>query len=83
MSIGFAVTAMTLPLMFYTQAVRGLSPTGSALLMVPMALFTGILAPFVGRLVDRVHPRYIAGTGFALLAGALLWMAAVMTPARS
>ncbi|MFZ2530748.1 MAG: MFS transporter [Rhodococcus sp. (in: high G+C Gram-positive bacteria)] len=79
-SIGFAVTAMTLPLMFYTQAVRGLSPTGSALLMVPMALFTGILAPFVGRLVDRVHPRYIAGTGFALLAVALLWMAAVMTP---
>ncbi|MGV9744113.1 MFS transporter [Rhodococcus zopfii] len=79
-SIGFAVTAMTLPLMFYAQAVRGLSPTGSALLMVPMALFTGILAPFVGRLVDRVHPRYIAGTGFALLAIALLWMAAVMTP---
>jgi EmrB/QacA subfamily drug resistance transporter len=79
-SIGFAVTAMTLPLMFYAQAVRGLSPTGSALLMVPMALFTGMLAPIVGRLVDRVHPRYIAGTGFALLALALLWMSAVMTP---
>ncbi|WP_307846527.1 MULTISPECIES: MFS transporter [unclassified Rhodococcus (in: high G+C Gram-positive bacteria)] len=79
-AIGFTVTAMTLPLMFYAQAVRGLSPTGSALLMVPMAVFTGILAPFVGRLVDRVHPRYIAGTGFALLAISLVWLSAVMTP---
>ncbi|WP_420751901.1 MFS transporter [Rhodococcus sp. O3] len=79
-AIGFTVTAMTLPLMFYAQAVRGLSPTGSALLMVPMAVFTGILAPFVGRLVDRVHPRYIAGTGFALLAIALVWLSVVMTP---
>ncbi|MGW0020023.1 MFS transporter [Rhodococcus sp. NPDC003382] len=79
-AIGFTVTAMTLPLMFYAQAVRGLSPTGSALLMVPMAVCTGILAPFVGRLVDRVHPRYIAGTGFALLAISLVWLSAVMTP---
>jgi MFS family permease len=66
--------------MFYAQGVRGWTPTESALLMAPMAVLTGVLAPMVGRLVDRTHPRYIAGTGFALLAVALAWLAALMTP---
>ncbi|AWH01622.1 multidrug MFS transporter [Rhodococcus ruber Chol-4] len=79
-AMGFSVTAMVLPLMFYAQGVRGWTPTESALLMAPMAVLTGVLAPMVGRLVDRTHPRYIAGTGFALLAVALAWLAALMTP---
>lgn len=79
-SMGFAVTSMVLPLMFYAQAVRGLSPTGSALLMVPMAVLTGVLAPNVGKLVDRTHPRYIAAPGFAMLAISLGWLALVMRP---
>ncbi|MEV0945749.1 MFS transporter [Rhodococcus sp. NPDC049939] len=79
-AMGFAITSMVLPLMFYTQAVRGLSPTTSALLLVPMAVLTGVLAPFVGRLVDRTHPRYIAGAGFLLFAVALGWLATVMSP---
>ncbi|MFC4605691.1 MFS transporter [Rhodococcus kronopolitis] len=79
-SMGFAITAMVLPLMFYAQAVRGLSPTGSALLMVPMAVLTGVLAPNVGKLVDRAHPRYIAAPGFLMLAISLGWLALVMTP---
>ncbi len=51
--IGFAVTAMILPVMFYAQAVCGLTPTRAALLTAPMAVATGVLAPFVGRIVDR------------------------------
>lgn len=43
-SMGFSITSMMLPLMFYAQSVRGLSPTGSALLMVPMAVLSGVLA---------------------------------------
>src|SRR5690606_36066983 len=64
----------------YAQAVRGLSPTGAALLMVPMAVISGVLAPFVGRLVDRLHPRLMAGAGFALLGIGFGWFALVMTP---
>jgi len=78
--MGFAITSMVLPLMFYTQAVRGLSPTQSALLLVPMAVLTGIFAPIIGKLVDKTHPRYIAGTGFLLFAIALGWLALVMSP---
>lgn len=78
--IGFAVTAMILPVMFYAQSVRGLTPTGAALLTAPMAVATGVLAPFVGRLVDRSHPRPIIGFGFSTLAVALLWLSVEMTP---
>lgn len=79
-AMGFAMSGMMLPIMFYAQSVTGLSPTRSALLFVPMALLTGILAPNVGKLVDRMHPRYIAGSGLFILAMSMLWFAYEMTP---
>jgi EmrB/QacA subfamily drug resistance transporter len=78
--IGFAVTAMVLPLLFYAQAVCGLSPTRSALLIAPMAIASGALARFVGKLVDRVSPQPIIGFGFSMLAIALTWLSVEMTP---
>ncbi|KNH17630.1 multidrug MFS transporter [Arthrobacter sp. ZBG10] len=79
-TVGFTVTAFSLPLIFYYQLVRGLTPTQSALMMVPMALISGGLAPVVGKLVDRVNPKYITATGLALMAVALLWNSALMQP---
>ena len=78
--IGFVVTAMMLPIMFYAQVVCGLSPTRSALLIAPMAIISGVLAPFVGQLVDRAHPRPILGFGFSMVAIALTWLSIDMTP---
>jgi EmrB/QacA subfamily drug resistance transporter len=78
--IGFAATAMVLPLMFYAQAVCGLSPTRSALLIAPMAITGGLLAPIVGRIVDRAHPRSVVGFGFSALAIGLTWLSIAMTP---
>ena len=78
--IGFAVTAMILPLMFYAQAVCGLSPTRSALLTAPMAITSGFLAPVVGKIVDRVHPLPVVGFGFSMLAIGLTWLSVAMTP---
>ena len=80
-TIGFVATAMFLPLMFYAQAVCGLSPTRSALLTAPMAIATGVLAPFVGKIVDRSHPRPVIGFGFSVLAIGLTWLSIEMTPA--
>lgn len=79
-TIGFVATGMIVPLMFYAQAVCGLTPTQSALLTAPMALATGVLAPFVGRIVDRWHPRPVVGFGFSALAIALTWLSIEMTP---
>ena len=80
--IGFAVTAMILPVMFYAPAVLGLSYTRSALLTAPMAVASGVLAPFVGRMVDRRHPTPIIGFGFSLLAIRLEISAVSTTPGR-
>jgi EmrB/QacA subfamily drug resistance transporter len=79
-TIGFVVTAMILPVMFYAQAVCGLSPTRSALLTAPMAIASGVLAPFVGKIVDRSHPRPVIGFGFSVLAAALTWLSIEMAP---
>ncbi|MHA7175390.1 MFS transporter [Arthrobacter sp. Sr24] len=79
-SMGFSITAMSLPLFFYYQLVRGMTPTQSALMMIPMALLSGVLAPFVGKLVDAVNPRYVAFAGFILMSVSLAWTALLMTP---
>jgi EmrB/QacA subfamily drug resistance transporter len=78
--ISFAATGMMLPLTFYAQAVCGLSPTRSALLIAPMAVCNGVLAPLVGRMVDRYHPRPVLGFGFSVLAIALTWLSFEMSP---
>jgi EmrB/QacA subfamily drug resistance transporter len=79
--MGFVAVGMVLPLMFYLQGVCGLSPTRSALLTAPMAIATGMLAPIVGRIVDRSHPSPVIGSGFAVLSIALTWLSIEMTPA--
>lgn len=78
--ISFTATAMMLPLTFYAQAVCGLSPTRSALLIAPMAIANGVFAPFVGKIVDKYHPRPVLGFGFSVLAIALTWLTFEMSP---
>jgi EmrB/QacA subfamily drug resistance transporter len=75
----FTFVAFVIPLMIYLEEVRGMSPLRAALLTAPIAVATVVLAPVVGRIVDRVHPRPIVVFGFALLAAALVWLARDMT----
>ncbi len=79
--ISFTVTAMILPVMFYAPVVAGLSYTRSALLTAPMAIASGVLAPFVGRIVDRIPPAPIIGFGFSTSAIGLTWLSIDLTPA--
>ena len=81
--MGFAITALSIPIMLWAQVVRGLSPTRAALLLVPMALMTILLAREVGRLTDRVHPRILTGFGFSCLIVGLLTLTFTMTPDTS
>lgn len=78
-TIGFVVTAMIVPVMFYAQEVCGLSPTRSALVVAPMAIASGALAPLVGRIIDRTHPRPVIGFGFSLVAISMTWLSIEMT----
>lgn len=76
----FATTAMMLPLIFYAQSVCGLSPIRAALLIAPVAISSGVLAPFVGRIVDTSHPLPVVGFGFSALAIAMTWLSIEMRP---
>jgi EmrB/QacA subfamily drug resistance transporter len=62
--MGVVASSFGFPIMLYAQAVRGDSPTQAALLMVPMAIMSILLAATVGRMTDTVHPRLIVGFGF-------------------
>ena len=81
--MGFTVTAILFPFMLYAQLVRGLSPTRAALLLVPMAIMSILLARPIGQLTDRIHPRLILTVGFTLLFASYLWTSAEMTPDSS
>lgn len=82
-AMGATVTAFMVPGYFYLQAVRELSPTESALVFAPMAIVTGVCAPFVGKFADRLHPRIVPALGFALYSVSVFWFAALMKPDSS
>lgn len=77
-AVGFTVTSMALPQMFYLQLARGLTPTESALLLIPLAILSGVLAPFAGKLLDRTDPRFLLVPGLLLVGGALVMYAALI-----
>ena len=78
--VGLAVTSMGLPLMFYYQLVRGLTPTQSALMLVPMALLSAGLARPIGLLIDRTDPRRIATLGLVLVGAGMLLYSFLLQP---
>jgi len=64
----------------FFQTVQGYSPLGSGLRILPWTLAPMFVAPLAGAMSDRIDPRRILGTGLALQAVALAWIAAVSTP---
>lgn len=81
--MGATVLTLAFPITLYFQQVHGLTPTGAALMTTPMAVLSGVLAPVVGRLINRVNPRWLAVGGFASIALGLLWLRALMEPDTS
>src|SRR5699024_1459373 len=77
-TVGFGVTSMAFPIMLWAQTVLGCSPTQAALLLAPMAMLSGVLAPFVGRLVDHGDPRILAGIGLGSFSIALFWLGSIL-----
>src|SRR5262249_6299490 len=79
-TMSFTATAMGFPTMLYAQLVRGYSPLNSALLFVPMAVVSIVMAPIVGRFTDKVHPRLLCGAGFAVTALSIFLISRTLTP---
>lgn len=81
--IGFVMTSMPLLVVIYVQSVLGLSPTNAGLLIAPMSLLSGVAAPFVGRMSDRMNPKYLLMFGLLSLSAGLGVIALLITPASS
>jgi MFS family permease len=80
--MGFAATAWAIPLLLFAQKSMGLGILRSALLMVPLAVLSLLLAHPVGKLTDRLHPRNLSVFGLCAVALGTLWLGAVLSPTR-
>ncbi len=49
------------------------------MLLIPMAVLSGVLAPVAGKILDRVDPRLILVPGLICVAAALVWYSALTT----
>lgn len=83
MAIAMAVlfgTIIALPLLL--QQVLGAEPLSVGLLLLPGALLMGLLGPVVGRLYDRLGPRWLMVPGSLAVLGSfgLFTQVAVTTP---
>jgi EmrB/QacA subfamily drug resistance transporter len=77
-SLAFGMMSLFLPIVIYLQSVRGFSALTAGLTLAPMSLTSMILAPFAGRLADRIGGKYILMTGvfvFAIGFGTLTFVA--------
>lgn len=64
----------------FLQVVQGYSPLGAGLRTLPWTAMPVLVAPLAGLLLDRLGGRALAGTGLALQAAGLAWIAAVLSP---
>jgi EmrB/QacA subfamily drug resistance transporter len=56
----------------YLQGPRGLTPWNASLLLIPGYVLGGLVAPFAGRLSDRLGARVVASLGLAVQAVGML-----------
>jgi EmrB/QacA subfamily drug resistance transporter len=71
----FGMQGIFIPITIYTQSVLGMSPLQSGLTIAPMSLVAGLVAPFAGRLADRLGGKYLLMAGLALFGGGAAWLA--------
>jgi EmrB/QacA subfamily drug resistance transporter len=67
-SIAFGMMSLFLPIVIYLQSVRGFSALTAGLTLAPMSLTSMLVAPFAGRMADRIGGKYILLTGVLVFA---------------
>ncbi|MCG2801836.1 MAG: DHA2 family efflux MFS transporter permease subunit [Cellulomonas sp.] len=74
-AVTFAMIGIYFPIMLYLQEILGLSAIHAALVDLPGSVVSAAVAPFVGRLSDRLPGKWIVVTGFGSMAVAVGWLA--------
>src|SRR5258708_398287 len=65
-TISFGMLSLFLPITIYMQSARGFSALYTGLTLAPMSLTSMVVAPFAGRLADKVGGKYILTAGISL-----------------
>jgi EmrB/QacA subfamily drug resistance transporter len=73
-TVNFAMVGLFLPLTIYLQSALGFSALKAGLTMMPMSLVSAFVAPFAGRLADRIGGKYILMLGLTLFAAGMAWV---------
>ncbi|MGW3955399.1 DHA2 family efflux MFS transporter permease subunit [Streptomyces sp. NPDC004752] len=79
-TISIGVLGLMLLLSLYFQNVLHFSALKAGLALAPASVVSMALAPFAGRLTDKVDGKYVLLTGMLLTGVGMLWNALVMGP---
>jgi EmrB/QacA subfamily drug resistance transporter len=76
---GLGFMGVTFLLIMYLQGVRGLDPFSASLLLFPGYIVSSVLAPYMGRMSDRVGSMIIATSGIAFMMMGVIYYTLVLT----
>ena len=78
--LGFGLYGSTFIIPIYTQSVLEWSAMDAGLLLIPSSITTGIMMPFIGKMIQRGVPQaYMVASGFLLFFFFTYWMQQVIT----
>ena len=78
--LGFGLYGSTFLIPIYTQSVLGWSALDAGLLLIPSSITTGIMMPFIGKMIQRGIPQtYMVAVGFFIFFLFTYWMQNVIT----
>ena len=79
--LGFGLYGSTFLIPIYTQSILGWSALDAGLLLIPSSITTGLMMPFIGRLIQKGIPQaYMVAVGFLMFFIFTFWMRNVITP---
>jgi DHA2 family multidrug resistance protein len=79
--LGFGLYGSTFIIPIYTQSVLGWSALDAGLLLIPSSITTGIMMPFIGKMIQRGVPQtYMVAAGFLVFFAFSFWMQNIITP---
>jgi EmrB/QacA subfamily drug resistance transporter len=76
-TVSVGMLGLMLPMNIYFQSVLGMSALKAGLVMAPSSLVSMFLAPFAGRLSDKIGGKFILMAGLTIFAVGMLWLVIV------
>lgn len=82
--MGFGLYGSTFIIPLYTQQILGWTATQAGMLMVPAALTTALLMPFIGQMLQRgAKPKFMIAAGMLIFFFFCFWGHQILTPDTS